>query len=245
MLYTYRAWEGLLLFLMGSSIFSFVNVLIYRVPRHQDIISGHRRCAICGHELSFIDILPVAGWFLQRGRCRYCQSRMSFRYPLVEIIGGCLALVHVWKWGISWQTLCTYAFLAVLTAIAFVDMDTKKIPNCFIVALGFLSVWSLLLFAEVGLVQRGIGMLCVSLPMFLITMIVPGGFGGGDIKLMAVSGLFLGYELNIMSFVAAILVAGVYCIGMLAMGKIERKSRFALGPFLCLGIAGVVVLRGI
>lgn len=135
-----------------------------------------------------------------------------------------------------------YLFLVLLAIVAFVDMSAMKIPNRLVAAVALLGALSIPLFPEISLWERGFGMLCVSLPMFMITLIVPGGFGGGDIKLMAVFGLFLGYKKIALAFVVAIMAAGIYCIRMLAMGKMERKSRFAFGPFLCLGISIAITL---
>lgn len=135
-----------------------------------------------------------------------------------------------------------YLFLVLLAIVAFVDMSAMKIPNRLVAAVALLGALSIPLFPEISLWERGFGMLCVSLPMFMITLIVPGGFGGGDIKLMAVFGLFLGYKKIALAFVVAIMAAGIYCIWMLAMGKMERKSRFAFGPFLCLGISIAITL---
>jgi len=135
-----------------------------------------------------------------------------------------------------------YLFLVLLAIVAFVDMNAMKVPNCLVAAVALLGALSIPLFPEISLWARGIGMLCISLPMFIITLIVPGGFGGGDIKLMAACGLFLGYRKIALAFVVAIMAAGIYCIWMLVKGKMERKSRFAFGPFLCLGMSIAVTL---
>lgn len=135
-----------------------------------------------------------------------------------------------------------YIFLTLLAVVAIVDMNTMKVPNLLVAAVAVLGMLSIPVCPEIGLWERGIGMLCVSLPMFIITLIMPGGFGGGDIKLMLVCGLFLGYKKSSVAFVVAVLAAGVYCILMLVAGKMEWKSRFAFGPFLCLGMMAVAIL---
>lgn len=166
-------------------------------------------------------------------------------YFMIIAANECEMVLCIQKWRMNWQTLLMYMFLAVLLAVAFIDINTMKIPNYLIVAVGIMGVLAIPFFPEIDLIQRGIGMLCVSFPMFIITLLVPGGFGGGDIKLMAVCGLFLGYRMSVAAFAVAILTAGVHCMLMLATGKMGRKSRFAFGPFLCLGMAGVVIFMGI
>lgn len=136
-----------------------------------------------------------------------------------------------------------YIFLVLLAMVAFTDMNTMKIPDRLLAAIAVLGVLAIPVFPELSPWERGTGMLCVSLPMFIITLIVPGGFGGGDIKLIAICGLFLGYKKIALAFAAAIMTAGVYCIWLLAIGKMEWKSKFAFGPFLCLGMMAVVLLE--
>lgn len=235
----YMVWMEVLAFLTGASIFSFFNVVIYRVPLHMDI-KKRSHCTSCGHVLSMIDMVPVLSWILLRGRCRYCHMKLSVRYTLVEVLGGCAALLCIHEYGISGKALITFAFLLVLTVVAFVDMDTMKIPNSFVIAAGMIGVVSIFFFPEIGWLQRGVGMVSISIPLFAVNLVVPGGFGGGDIKLMAACGLFLGWERSLLAFVFAILISGVYCIFVLVSGKKERRSRFAFGPFLCIGMAAVV-----
>lgn len=233
----------LLFFLLGSSIYSFLNAVIYRIPRHMDIIAARSRCTKCGHTLSYFDMLPVLGWILLRGKCRYCHARISVRYPIVEAMGGGIALLCVCRWGISLQAFASFLFLAILTAVAFVDMDTMKIPDCFIIAAELAGIISIPVFPEINLAERLLGIFSVSAFLLAIALIMPNGFGGGDIKLTAVCGFFLGWRRNLTAFVLAVLIAGIYCIFMLAARKISRRSKLAFGPFLCLGMAIVLFVR--
>lgn len=196
MLDIYQILEGMLVFLAGAGIFSFINVVFCRIER---------------------DYHPL--------------------FALSGLLGGCTALLCLQSWGISLQTLCIVLFLAVLAGIALSDLNRMKIPNSFIIAAGIMAVVSAFVFPETGILYRGIGALCISLPMLAAALFIPGGFGGGDIKLMMVCGWFLGWERCIVAFAVAIVAAGIFCVCMLLVGKITRKSRFPLGPFLCLGTA--------
>lgn len=229
--------QTLLIFLLGSSIFSFLNVVIYRMPLHMDIIIAPSCCKVCGHRLSALDMIPVLGWVMLGGRSRYCRTKVSIRYPAIEALGGCTALLCVRYWGIHWQALIAFSFLAVLTAIAFIDIDTMKIPDSLIITAGLTGLFSIPFFPVPGLPERIIGIFSVSLILLILALIIPSGFGGGDIKLMAACGLFLGWRQSFTAFILAVLTAGGYCILMLAAGKMERKSKLSFGAFLCLGMA--------
>ena len=139
------------------------------------------------------------------------------------------------------QIVFLCAFLAELFLIAYKDRKYMKIPNRLIWAIVLLGIFSIPFFPEINLLQRGIGVLVISVPLFLCTFILPGSFGGGDIKLMAAVGLFLGWERTLFSFVAAVLAAGVCCLLMLALKKLTRKSQIPFGPFLSLGAAVTAV----
>lgn len=238
-----RLAEGVLAVLawfFGASIFSFLNVVIYRVPRKISFVKGASHCPGCGHRLSALDMIPVFSWIFLGGRCRYCGERISPRDMWVELLGGCIALLCVYKTGFHPASLTVFAFLGMLTAVAFVDMDTMEIPDGFVLALLVLGVVSFVTMPGMPLSWRLAGVFSVSLPLWLITLAVPGAFGGGDIKLMGACGLLLGWKLSLVSLFLAVLSGGLYGIYLLTSGRKGRKDRFAFGPFLCLGMFAAV-----
>lgn len=230
----------ILICMAGASVFSFLNVVIYRVPRHLSFVNGRSMCPHCGRTLRGIDMVPVLSWIFLRGKCRFCKAPISLRYPLVELAGGIAAFLSVWKYGLSVEAASVFAFLSILTVVAFVDQDTMEIPNGFVAAVLVIAVASMVCVPEPGIVERIIGFFAVSVPLFLMTVVIPGAFGGGDIKLMAVSGLFLGWKLTLMAFFFAVLGGGIYGIYLLVSGKKERRDHFAFGPFLCVGMTAAV-----
>lgn len=127
-------------------------------------------------------------------------------------------------------------FLGILTAVALKDRKTRKIPDRLVLSLGLCGLFSIPFYPEITMIERVVGIFCVSLLLIGITVFVPGSFGGGDIKLMAASGIFLGWKRNAEAFIIALMLAGIYCAVMLLLGKAGRKSKVALGPFLCIGI---------
>lgn len=233
----------LILFFMGATVFSFINVLIYRVPRKMPFGMERSICPTCGSVLKPYDLVPVLSFMVLGGKCRNCKSKISWRYPLIELLGGILAILCFWNENLLFvdmkmffvQGTLHFLLLAMLTAIAFVDIDTMEIPNGFNIAIFVLGVISIFVFPELTILQRVIGIFSVSVPMIIISLLVPGAFGGGDIKMMAAIGLFLGWKLCLLSWFLAILVGGIYGIYLLAAKKKGKKDHFAFGPFLCVG----------
>lgn len=241
-----------LVFLFGASVFSFINVLIYRVPRHLPFGNERSFCPACKRTLKPCDMIPVLGYLILGGKCRYCKSHISLRYPLIESLGGLSALFVLWYYGREGEygaytlmhMIITFAVLAILTAVAFVDLDTMEIPNGFIIAIFVCALAAVFCFPEVSLLSRVIGIFVISLPLTLITCLIPGAFGGGDIKLMAALGMFMGWKVSIVAFFLAVLTGGAYGIYLLLSKKKGRKDHFAFGPFLCVGAAVAVFYGG-
>ena len=140
------------------------------------------------------------------------------------------------------KRLIEYMFLLLLATAAWKDIHTRRISNAIVLGIAAAGIFSIPFFPAISLVDRGIGVFCVSLPLLILTMIVPGSFGGGDIKLMAASGIFLGWEANLEAFALAVFLAGGYCIWMLLRKKLSRRERIAFGPFLCAGIVAKMLI---
>ena len=227
-------------FLLGCCIFSFLNVVIYRLPKKMDFVTGRSACPFCGHALGAPDMVPVLGWVFLGGKCRYCKAGISVRYPLVELAGGIAAVLCSYHFGINPRAIIAFLFLCVLTVVSFVDMNTMEIPFSLVIAAALMGVLSVLFFPEISLVERVIGIFCVSVPLYLLTVAVPGAFGGGDIKLMAACGIFLGWKLNLLALFLGVMGGGIYGFWLLAAKRKKRTDHFAFGPFLCLGMAAAL-----
>lgn len=226
----------ILWFIMGICIFSFFNVVIYRVPNHMDFVKGRSICPACGHTLSGMDLVPLFSWLFLRGKCRYCQIKISSRYFFVELWGGVCALISYSFWGNTPKAILYFGFFGLLTVISLVDWDTMTIPNGFVIAMFVLAICSLLLGEQLPWFDRVIGFFVISLPMLLLTLIIPGAFGGGDIKLMAVAGIFLGWKLCLFSFFVGVIFGGIYGTYLMKTRKKGRKDHLPFGPFLCFGM---------
>ena len=127
-------------FLFGACMFSFLNVLVYRLQRGIPYWKGRSICPSCNHTLRAFDLIPVVGWFLLRGKCRYCGAKISFRYVSVESLGGCLSCLCYWKYGFTVSAAFTFAFLFLLTLVSGVDWDTMEIPNGFVLGVAVIGI---------------------------------------------------------------------------------------------------------
>lgn len=245
-----------LIFMMGACIGSFYNVITMRVPIKESFTKGRSHCPKCKHDLSALDLVPFFSWIFLRGKCRYCKEKISFRYPLMELVGGLTALFSVWKLGVTPNALLLFYIISVLVTLSIIDQETMEIPNGFHLAIFIAAVFSIWFgptfnLIEVSLLDRAIGFLVISLPMYILAVIT-GGFGGGDIKLMAVAGLLLGWKATVCAFFVGVFSAAFYCIYILVYALIAvvkktapsfkegmanaMKMPFAFGPYLSFGI---------
>lgn len=172
---------------------------------------------------------------------RICGRKISRRHPWIEGLGGCTALLCVWQMGRSERALTAFTFFSVLTAVAFVDIETMEIPDGFHFVILMIGAVSLATMPERSMAERLAGICSASVPLLLITLWIPDAFGGGDIKLMAACGFLLGWKLSLFALFLAILGGGLYGVYLLGFGKKGRKEHFAFGPFLCMGMAAALL----
>lgn len=231
---------GLFVFVFGSCIGSFLNVVIYRVPRKLNIAKGRSFCPHCRQTLRPWDMIPVLSWFLLHGKCRFCHEKIPVRYPIVEALGGICAFICVLCFGFSLKALVIFAATMVLIAIALIDADTLEIPNGLILALMAAALAAIWVFPQPGVIARLIGAATVSLPMFLLNLVLKDSFGGGDIKLMVVCGFLLGWQQMLVGSFLALLLAGGYGAYLLLRHKKGRKDHIAFGPFISLGMVSAL-----
>ncbi len=218
-------------------------------------------CESCGEVLKGRDLIPFIGYIGLLGRCRFCGDKIPLREFFAELLGGAVFLLLFFRFGAAVDLTTTFQCRGVLdiTAtmtpmralsllliilvscilfwIAAVDAYSMEIPNTLNLLIFLTGVASIWLLPNMTIKEHLIGMVCVSLPLLLIALIIPGAFGGGDIKLMAGAGLLLGWKLVLVALFFGIITGGVYAIGLLAKKKAGRKDHFAFGPFLCFGIA--------
>ena len=212
-------WKGL----VGSVIASFVNVMVLRSRKKEDYLFSHSRCPGCGHDLNYLDMIPILGFIIRKGKCHYCGCRIPLRYPMVEIMGVCFGMI-------SHSARELIMFMDLL-AIALYDRDNMVIKDSYLAVLLLCGVFTIDLRY---LNNHLLGSVVISLPMYLLAKLTE-GYGMGDVKLMAVVGLFLGWERCLLGFVLRCLTGSVVSIVLLMRQKAGLKDRIPFGPFLVLG----------
>ena len=230
------------MFILGACIASFINVVIYRLPLGISVAKGRSFCPSCQHQLGALDLIPIFSYICLGGKCRYCHSKIPVRDTILEFIGGLIALLCFHHYGIHWMTLISFAFAMVLVAITMIDHDTMEIPNGLVICVLIIGVVSFP-FIDVSIMDRVIGFFAVSLPLYLLNLIIPDCFGGGDIKLLAVCGLMLGWVDLLVGTFIAIVIAGVYASYLMLSKKVNKKDHIAFGPYICFGMF-IVLLYG-
>ncbi|MCR4432849.1 MAG: prepilin peptidase [Caldiserica bacterium] len=224
---------AILAFLFGLILGSFLNSLIYRLPRGISIARGRSFCPNCGHELQAKDLVPLFSFLFLKGKCRYCRAPISWRYSLVEFLAGAGLFLLFWFYGFSvaffqWATL----YLLLLPLI-FIDLEHKLLPDALtipgiIIGLGFQialgNFWQSPLGAAIG---GGL--------FLLIYLFWRGGMGGGDIKLALMVGAFLGYPLVLVWFFLSFILGAMGGIAGMIFFKLKGKSAIPFGPYMALG----------
>jgi len=226
--------------LLGLLIGSFLNVVIYRIPRGESIVSPGSHCPACGHSLRAWELIPVLSFIIQKGQCRNCQASISWRYPAVELLTGILFFLTAsfsLHTGIHLARLSlNLVFVAVLVALSFIDLDTFRLPDVLtfpLLGLGLLGAlfipgnptgWESLLSA------LGAGGF-----FLIIALIYPQGMGLGDVKLVAAMGAFLGFPGIFLGVFVGSFVGALAGILLLITGQKRFRQQIPFGPYLALG----------
>ncbi len=225
---------SIVIFLYGIVIGSFLNVLIYRIPKHENIATKRSHCMKCGYQLKWYDLIPLFSYLFLGGKCRKCKTRISVQYPIIEALNGILYVLLFLRFGLTIEALLYCFLFSALLSLSVIDFRTYEIPvgfNIFILILGIARVatdyknWLLYV----------IGLVSVSFVLLAIFLITKGrGIGGGDVKLMAATGLLLGWKLNLLGFIMGCILGSI--IHLIRMKVSKEGHTLAMGPYLSLGI---------
>jgi leader peptidase (prepilin peptidase)/N-methyltransferase len=219
----------------GLLIGSFLNVVAYRLPRGESLVTPRSRCTSCGEEVRPYDNVPVLSWLVLRGRCRHCGVRISARYPAVELVTavafGAVAAVRGFDAGL----LLDLPFAAMLIAVADIDLEHRIVPNKILLPL---AVWGIAVTAIVrpgSLVECLVAGAAAFTALLLTALAYPAGMGMGDVKLAGVMGLYLGVSV-LPGLLFAFLAGSVVGIAIMAKhGAGARKKGVPFAPFLAAG----------
>lgn len=231
---TPESFYNVVIFLYGIVIGSFLNVCIYRIPLKENIARERSHCMSCGNQLRWFELIPLFSYLALRGRCRKCKARISIQYPVIEALNGSLYLVVFWVNGYTIDSILCCLLTSALIVLSVIDFRTYEIPfgiNVFILALGLIR----LLLNRNRWMDYVIGFFAVSILLFFIIVISKGNsMGGGDMKLMAAAGLFLGWKLILLSLVLGCVIGSIIHVIRMIVSKVGRELAF--GPYLSIGI---------
>ncbi|MBI5749849.1 MAG: prepilin peptidase [Nitrospinae bacterium] len=220
---------------VGAAIGSFSNVCVYRLPKKLSIISPSSQCPNCGKGISPFDNIPIISFILLRGRCRYCQSPISWRYPIVELITGLVFLSLYLNFRISPQFFIYAMLCTSLIIIAFIDLEYKIIPDVITLPGIIIGLTISLTMPNITLLNSIKGLLLGGGLFYAIAILSRGGMGGGDIKLIAMVGSFLGWKNVLLTIFLGSLFGSIVGIVLIILKKKNRKDMVPFGPFLSLG----------
>ncbi len=231
----------LIVCILGLLIGSFLNVCIYRIPKGESIAFPPSHCSSCSHPLAPVDLIPVFSFIFLKGKCRYCKEKISVRYPLVEILVSVLFLLVYHQYGLTLNGLAYMVLVCAVITASFIDLDHMIIPNSVNLFIGITGVIFMLMGWTVTWKQSFFGFcagggILLFLGLAAIWVFKKEGMGGGDIKLAAACGLYLGMNKMLLSlFLTTYLTAFIMLI-LLAVRKLKRGQYVPFGPFLSSGI---------
>ncbi|MGB3616220.1 MAG: prepilin peptidase [Elainellaceae cyanobacterium] len=251
----------LVAFLLGIAVGSFLNVVVYRLPKGKSALWPPSHCPRCRRPLTWRDNIPVLGWLILQGRCRYCDGRISPRYPIVELTTGLLFMLVAWRFDQPLAILGYCGLMSWLLALSLIDLDTMRLPNA-LTQSGLIA--GLMFSSGLGWIESGgvapqqfvaqrlvASMLAAVIGLWLFEGIAfaasicfgQTAMGGGDAKLAAMLGAWLGWPLLLLATFLACTMGALFGTLGLTLGLIQRRQAIPFGPFLALG-AVVATLVG-
>ena len=236
--------------LLGLLIGSFLNVCIYRIPKGESVVMPPSHCMNCGNRLTAIDLVPVFSFLFLRGKCRHCGVKISPRYAIVELFTSLTFVLLFYKYHLSLVDFIASAyFISILIAIFFIDLDHMIIPDELVIA-GLIGGVPLIVYNIFNAVQIygdrnwwtpllgalvGFGVLLLVAFLGFVIYKTDEAMGGGDIKLFAPIGIFLGWKMTVVAFLLSVFIAAFISIILMLLGIKDRKSTIPFGPFIVIG----------
>ena len=228
-----------LLVVVGLAVGSFLNVCIYRLPRHESLIWPGSHCTACGRGLSWFENVPLLSYLVLRGRCRSCGAPISSVYPLVELVTPALFVMQYWQLGWQPLLLVRLVFSCAMVVLFVVDLQHRILPNAITVS-GVGVGLALSIFMEPGWRDAVIGVVVGGGVLFGVAEVYyrlrgEEGLGMGDVKMLAMIGAFLGWRLMFVALFLGSILGSIVGIGMLGLGLADSKYALPLGTFLAIG----------
>ena len=226
-----------LIIFLGLVIGSFLNVCIYRIPKEESISFPPSHCTNCNHKLRARDLVPLFSYIFLKGKCRYCKTDISIKYPIIESLNAVLYLIVYLKFGLTIMTLKYCILVSILIVIGIIDYKTQFVYTSTTIFGGISGVIFIIVQAvmyksgTLDLILGGvIGFAIIGTIVFLTK-----GMGEGDIEIAAVCGLFLGVKGILLNLFIGIIIGGIVGVIILILKLKTRKEEMAFGPFIAMG----------
>jgi len=235
-----------IVFLFGLIVGSFLNVCIHRIPRSESILFPPSHCPGCSRRIAWRDNIPVLSFLLLGGRCRFCREKISPRYPLVELLTAFFSIGIFLISSGPVEYLAYFIFTSALIVISFIDLQHRIVPNVISIPgifLGFLAAFFL---PRITWVDSLLGILLGGGIIYLVIAVYwlftrKEGMGGGDLKLLAMIGAFLGWKGAVFSLVSGALAGSILGLALILVKGWNRRDQIPFGPFLSLGAVGFLL----
>lgn len=236
---------GIIIFIFGSIIGSFLNVCIFRIPKEESIAFPPSHCGSCNHNLKPLDLIPILSWIFLRGKCRYCGEKVSIQYPIIEGITGLLFLNLYLNFGFTYKLIFYMLFTALFLVIAIIDLKSQDVYTSTIIFGVVVGVAYIIVTYFLG---EDINILNVILGAIIPAGIIAifskfGAMGWGDVEIIFVAGLFLSLKYNLLNLFLSIVIGGIVACIFLALKKRKGKDTMAFGPYIALS-SYIVLLYG-
>lgn len=247
-------------FIFGTVIGSFLNVCIFRIPLEQSIAFPPSHCMSCGEKLKWYDMFPIISWIVLKGKCRYCKSKISYRYPLVECMTGIIFLAIYLKYGFTFNTIKFCIFASIIIVIGLIDLDTTDVYTLTIITgiisfiilstlnfalfkAHFTNQFSILDYILGGIIGGGFILIVIIVTNMIIKA---NGMGTGDAEICLVCGLFLGVKNIVFMLFLSVVIGSIIGVMLILLKKKKRKDYIPFGPFIAISsIIAVLFGEGI
>lgn len=228
---------NLLILIYGLLIGSFLNVCIYRIPKSESIVFPGSHCPVCNHNLKWYDNIPLFSYLTLKGKCRYCNTKISPQYPLIESLNAIIYLLLYFYFGYSINFIFYALISSVLIVITLIDLKEMIIPDILVlIILGLAIIYKILNYFIYGLspeILNSIGGLLLAGGLFLaIVLLTGGGMGGGDVTLIGALGFVLGVKYILLTIFLSFILGAVISMVLLWTKLKTKKDPIPFGPFI-------------
>ena len=229
--------DYLLSLILGLVIGSFLNVCIYRIPREESIVFPPSHCTKCDHNIKVYDLIPVFSYLLLKGKCRYCEEKISLEYPVVELLTGIIFLLIYIKFGLSFELLKFFLLSCWVIVIGIIDLETTDIYSRTTLSGVILGVLFIIdgYFLGYGILDYILGGMLGAGVIALIVLLT-NGMGWGDVEVFLLCGLYIGLKLTILTLFLSFILGGLIGVLLIILKIKTRKDYIPFAPFISLAI---------